>query len=84
MRLADRAARLERLERALQNIEPLDPAVIEILQRKTPAERLQLSIRATAGMRLLIAIAIRREHPDWDEPAVQREVARRWLLLQDD
>jgi hypothetical protein len=58
--------------------------VIAILRRKAPAERVEMCGRANKGMRLLVAMAIREEHPDWDEPAVQRELARRWLATSDD
>ena len=84
MQSNDPAARAERLKHAFDNYEPLDEAVIAILRRKTPAERIAMCHLATKRMRLLIAIAIRREPPDWHEPAVQRELARRWLALSDD
>ena len=84
MRPVDPAERAERLKRAFANYEPPDDLVVEILRHKTPAERIEMCLRATKGMRLLMAIAIRRDHPDWDEPAVQRELARRWLMLPDD
>ena len=84
MQPADPATRVERLKRAFDNYEPLDDTVVAILRSTTPAERIEICIRATAGMRLLIAMAIRDEQPHWDEPAVQHELARRWSALPDD
>jgi hypothetical protein len=58
-------------------VELLDPMVVEILRRKTPAERLALAFAAHRTMRLRMEGHLRTRHPDWDTPTVMREIARR-------
>ena len=74
----------DRLERALASIPPTDEAVVRILRRKRPAERLEMCFAANRGLRALIDIAVRREHETWTDHQVQREVAARWLTLPED
>ena len=80
----DRRDLARRLERALDSIPPMDEAVVQILRRKTPAERLELCFAANRGLRALMEMAIRREHEEWTDAQVQREVAARMLALPDD
>ena len=58
-------------------IEILDDAMVEVLRRKTPAERLAMVFAANRTMRLRLEGHLRSVHPDWDAPAVMREIARR-------
>jgi len=60
-------------------IEVVDDAVIEILRTKTPAELLAMAFAANRTVRMVIAGALRTDHPDWDDKAIQAEVARRML-----
>jgi hypothetical protein len=75
---------MSRLQRTLNSFEPIDGAVVQILQSKTPAQRLEMSLLANRGMRILMTAAIEREHPDWSAAQVQSEVASRWLAACDD
>jgi hypothetical protein len=58
-------------------IELLDEAVVEVLRRKTPAERVAMVFDAERTMGLLLAAHLRWRHPDWDAAEVAREIARR-------
>jgi hypothetical protein len=46
-------------------IELLDEAVVEVLRRKTPAERLAMVFAADRTMRLRLEGHLRSCHPDW-------------------
>lgn len=58
-------------------IERMDPEMVEVLRRKSGAERLAIAFGMFRSARRMIASQLRSEHPDWDEEAVEREVARR-------
>jgi hypothetical protein len=55
----------------------LDPAMIEPLRAKSPAERLAISNRMWRSARKMIEAVLRAERPDWSADAISREVARR-------
>jgi hypothetical protein len=59
-------------------IELLDDAMVEVLRRKTPAERVAMVFDAERTMRLMLEANLRWRHPDWDGERVGREIARRW------
>jgi hypothetical protein len=61
-------------------IEGVDDTVAEVLQRKTPAERVVLALAANRLVRLRIEGHLRTVHPDWDDGRIQAEIARRMLL----
>jgi hypothetical protein len=48
-----------------------------ILRSKTPAERLAIAFRMWSFARNMIRCIVAREHPEWSEAEVAREVARR-------
>lgn len=58
-------------------IELLDEGVVEVLRRKTPAERVAMIFAANRTMRLRLEGHLRTRHPDWDSQAVMQEIARR-------
>jgi hypothetical protein len=58
-------------------IELLDEAVVEVLRRKTPAERVAMVFDAERTMRLVLEAHLRWRHPEWDAQQVAREIARR-------
>jgi hypothetical protein len=58
-------------------VEILDPVMVEILRKKTPAERLSQAFRMWAFARDFIRSVLRQEHPDWTEEQILREAARR-------
>jgi hypothetical protein len=60
-------------------IEVLDDAMVEVLRKKTPAQRVAMIGAAHRTAKLMIAASVKRQHPDWDDAAVAREVARRLL-----
>jgi len=57
--------------------EMLDEAMVAVLQSKTPAERLAISSGMWRSARQMIEAIVRREHAEWSDEAVQREVAKR-------
>ena len=60
-----------------QRIEVLDDAMAEVLQRKTPAERLAIGFGLWRSARMLLRGQLASLHPEWDAMRVDREVARR-------
>jgi hypothetical protein len=52
---------------------------LHILRQLAPAERLRLAMDMSAMARALFHSRIRGEHPDWSEPAIDREVLRKLL-----
>ena len=52
-------------------------AIAAILRKKSIAERLQLAFNMWDFARDFLTVTVKREHPDWDEKQVRREVARR-------
>jgi hypothetical protein len=59
------------------HIETLDPAMVEVLKSKTPAERAQMVAEANRTARILAAAGAQYLHPDWDETRIEAEVRRR-------
>ena len=58
-------------------MELLDEAVVEVLRRKTPVERVAMIFAANRAMRLRLEGHLRSCHPDWDDQTVMQEIARR-------
>jgi len=58
-------------------IEVMDDQMAAVLRSKTGAERLKIANDMFRFARQLIASGLRAEHPDWDEPRIGRETARR-------
>ena len=58
-------------------VELLDEAIVEVLRRKTPVERVAMIFAANRTMRLRLEGHFRSCHPDWDDQAVMQEIARR-------
>ncbi len=58
-------------------VELLDDAMVEVLRRKTPAERVAMVFDAERTMRLMLEANLHWRHPDWDADRVAREIARR-------
>jgi hypothetical protein len=56
-----------------------DDAVVEILRRMTPAERLTIANNMWVSARNAIECMLRSEHADWDDEQVGKEIARRML-----
>ena len=64
-----------RLDRG--QIEVLDDEMVQMLRRKSGAERLAIASGMFASARQMIASTLRAEHPEWDEHQVNEETARR-------
>lgn len=58
-------------------IEILEPEMVEVYRRMTHADRLGQAFRLWQTARLIVRSAVEQQHPDWDEPQVLKEVARR-------
>jgi Rv0078B-related antitoxin len=61
----------------IQSIEIIDDRVVEILRKKTPAERLAIADGLWRFAQEMIHDVIAQEHPDWSESQIQRQAARR-------
>ena len=60
-----------------RRIEVIDPAMAEVLRRKTPAERLEIGSRLWVHARDLLRAHLGAKHPEWSEEEVDHAVARR-------
>ncbi len=60
-------------------VEVLDDAVADILRQKRPQDRLRIGFELWISAHKMLMTHLRHSHPDWDEEAVGREVARRFL-----
>ena len=58
-------------------IEVVDPALAEVLRRKTPAERIAMVSAAHRMARLRIEGHLRTRYPDWPDDRIALEVTRR-------
>ena len=60
-----------------RRIEVMDEAMAEVLRRKTPDERIGIGFALWSSARRMLLAHLAASHPDWDEPRLSREVARR-------
>jgi hypothetical protein len=60
-----------------RRIEVPDDAVVEVLRRLTPAERLAIANRMWVSARKALLAMLRTDHPQWTNQQVEQEVARR-------
>ena len=60
-------------------IEVIDDAMVEVLRKKSPAERVEMINAAHRTARRLLSAGIRHQYPDWDDHQVEVEVRRRLL-----
>ena len=65
------------MDSRIQKMEIVDDRVAEILRSKTPAERLAIADGMWWFARRMIREIVAREHPDWSEAEINRQVARR-------
>ena len=63
----------------LSRMEVPDDAVVEVLRRLTPGERLAIANRMWVSARQVVEFVVRRDHPNWNGEQVQQEIARRML-----
>lgn len=58
-------------------IEIIDPITVEVLRRKTPAERLAQAFAMWETARIMTRASVQEQHPDWNEEQILRETANR-------
>jgi hypothetical protein len=57
--------------------EVLDDRMAAVYREKTPGERLRIAFGLWSSARTMLVRILRDRHPDWDEPMIQKEAARR-------
>jgi len=72
--MTDRADR-SRLD--LERIEVIDDSMVRVLRAMDGPERLRIADKMFTFARELIASSIRAAHPEWDDPRIAAETARR-------
>jgi len=58
-------------------VEVMDPLMVEVMRNKTPQERLAIAFRMWNSARVMLRGVLRQEHPEWNDEAIDREIARR-------
>ena len=58
-------------------IEMIGEQVARILRTKSIPQRVEMILQANWTMRQMIAAPVRKQHPEFTEAQIQREVARR-------
>ena len=58
-------------------IETPDRAMVELLRRKSPEERLAIAFGMWRSARGMIEAVLRQQHAEWSRSEVSNEVARR-------
>lgn len=66
---------------ALRRIRVIDDATVEMLRKKTPAEKIAMCFELNRLFRLRLYKHYQGLHPDWDEKQVLRAVAQKCLSL---
>jgi hypothetical protein len=67
-----------------RRIELLDDAMVEVLRKKSPVERLEMVFAAERTMRLMVTAHLQSEHPEWTPEQISKEIARRRLCSKGD
>ena len=58
-------------------VEIIDEMMVDLLRRKTPAERLNIASGMWESARVMIRGVLRQEHPEWSDEMIVQEIARR-------
>ena len=58
-------------------LEIIDEMMVDVLRKKTPAERLAIASGMWDSARVMIGGVLRQEHPEWSDEAIVQEIARR-------
>lgn len=72
---------IRNIHEAMRRIRVIDDATVEMLRKKTPAEKIAMCFELNRLFRLRLHKHYQRLHPDWDEKQVLRAVAQKWLSL---
>jgi hypothetical protein len=62
-----------------RNVELMDAAMVPVLRRMTPEQRLASAHSMWRYARVRVETAVREDHPDWSDAQVSREILRRML-----
>ncbi len=60
-----------------ERFEAVSDEMAAVLRTKTPSERLAIAHGMWRFARSMILGAVKKEHPDWTDHRIEREVARR-------
>ena len=60
-----------------EKMDVLDDEMVEIYRHMSGAERLRIAFGLFSSARRMLTNHLRSKHPDWNEEAIRREVARR-------
>jgi hypothetical protein len=63
-----------------RRIEVTQPHIVELLRKKTPAQRVLLGMETTQFVRERVLCHLRSSHPDWSDDQVNDEWRRRLRL----
>jgi hypothetical protein len=58
-------------------VEIMDAMMVDVLRKKTPAERLKIAFGMWKTARVIIRGALIQQHPDWTDDQINREIATR-------
>ena len=58
-------------------IEVIDDIMAEVLQLKTPAERLRIGFNLWESAHRMLKVHLGKTHPEWNAGQLEKEVARR-------
>lgn len=58
-------------------VEIIEPRMVEIFRQMTPAKKLSQAFGMWDFAISLMTASIRKDHPEWDGAAIQREILRR-------
>jgi hypothetical protein len=61
----------------IDRIEIIDDAMVDVLKKKLPHERLQIAFGLWKSARYQLLNNLRTLHPDWDDDRIKNEVAKR-------
>lgn len=62
-----------------RQVEIMDDVMAEFLRQQRPQDRLRIGFNLWTSAHRMLTTYIRTTHSEWDEKAVEREVARRLL-----
>ena len=61
----------------IDRLEILDDAMVDVLKKKSPHERLQIAFGLWRSARYQLQNQLPALHPDWDPDKLNREIAKR-------
>lgn len=59
--------------------EATERLMLELLRKKSTAERIALAAQASEGLHRLAELSVRHDYPRADEEEIRRRLAARWL-----